>query len=314
MSATSLVHAAALSHASRASRAGARRARLASNTRTRAASDAPGSLDQYLREIAAYPLLSRDDEAALGRRIRAGDTDAVDALVRSNLRFVVSVAKKYQHQGVSLSDLINEGNLGLMRAAHRFDVTRGMRFISYAVWWIRQAIFHAMADQARIVRVPRQRAAMLARVGRQRRSIEQVLGRHVTSAELAESAGEAASNETDVAAAFAMMRPPLSLDAPTTPTGADRLLDRIPDAECAQPDDALQAEALVETVAASLGGLRERDARVLRLYFGFEGDPLTLEEIGAQLGVTRERARQIKERALARLRQSSAGRQLAQFR
>jgi RNA polymerase primary sigma factor len=271
----------------------------------------PGSLDIYLREIAAYPLISRDDEAVLGRRIREGDTTAVDALVRANLRFVVSVAKKYQNQGVSLSDLINEGNLGLIRAAHRFDETRGMRFISYAVWWIRQAIHQALADQGRIVRVPRRHAGMLARVNRQVRSLEQSLGREATAAEVAE---ETALSETEVASAFAMTRPHLSLDAPSTETADDRLLDKIPDDEGARPDEALYSEALADTVAASLGGLREREARVLRLYFGFDGDPLTLEEIGARMGVTRERARQIKERALGRLRRSRAGRTLEQFR
>lgn len=173
-----------------------------------------GSLDQYLREISAYPLISREDEAELARRIRQGDEDALDKLVRSNLRFVVSVAKKYQNQGVSLADLINEGNLGLIRAAHKFDETKGIKFISYAVWWIRQAILQGLAEQSRIVRVPLNRAGTLHRIGKRASLLLQELGREATHAEIAEGMD---ITEEEVAKTMSISQVHLSLDAPITP-------------------------------------------------------------------------------------------------
>ncbi len=269
------------------------------------------SLDQYLKEISAYPLLKREDEVELAQRIRAGDEEALDKLVRSNLRFVVSVAKKYQNQGVALSDLINEGNLGLIRAAHKFDETKGIKFISYAVWWIRQAILQALAEQSRIVRVPLNRAGALHRIGKRSAALLQELGREPTVEELAD---ELDLSEEEVRRTLSLSQSHLSLDAPLTPGEDNRLLDYLPDQFAAGPDDETYDQALMDTVEEALGTLKEREAKILRLYFGLDGqEPMTLEEIGAILGVTRERVRQIKEKALVRLRHQSRARFLETF-
>ena len=270
------------------------------------------SLDQYLKEISAYPLLKREDEIDLAIRIRKGEEEALDKLVRSNLRFVVSVAKKYQNQGVALGDLINEGNLGLIRAAHKFDETKGIKFISYAVWWIRQAILQALAEQSRIVRVPLNRAGALHRIGRRSSTLVQELGREPTLEELAD---ELDLSEDEVERTLAISQTHLSLDAPLTPGEDNRLLDYLPDQFSAGPDDETYERALTNTVEEALGSLKEREARVLRLYFGLEDgkDPMTLEEIGSMLGITRERVRQIKEKALVRLRHASRARYLETF-
>ena len=270
-----------------------------------------GSLDQYLRDISAYPLISREEEAELARRIRVGDQDALDKLVRSNLRFVVSVAKKYQNQGVSLSDLINEGNLGLIRAAHKFDETKGIKFISYAVWWIRQAILQALAEQSRIVRVPLNRAGTLHRIGKRANTLLQELGREATHAEIAEGMD---ITEEEVAKTMSISQVHLSLDAPMTPGEDNRLLDYLPDTIHPNPEDQTFDKARTEAIEESLCGLKEREAKILRLYFGMdEAEPMTLEEIGAQLGITRERVRQIKEKALSRLRHVSRSKSLESF-
>lgn len=270
-----------------------------------------GSLDQYLRDISAYPLISREEEAELARRIRTGDQDALDKLVRSNLRFVVSVAKKYQNQGVSLSDLINEGNLGLIRAAHKFDETKGIKFISYAVWWIRQAILQALAEQSRIVRVPLNRAGTLHRIGKRANTLLQELGREATHAEIAEGMD---ITEEEVAKTMSISQVHLSLDAPLTPGEDNRLLDYLPDTMHPTPEDQTFEKAMIEAIAESLGGLKEREAKILRLYFGIDGgEAMTLEEIGSQLGITRERVRQIKEKALSRLRHVSRAKSLESF-
>ncbi len=270
-----------------------------------------GSLDQYLRDISAYPLISREEEAELARRIRVGEQEALDKLVRSNLRFVVSVAKKYQNQGVSLSDLINEGNLGLIRAAHKFDETKGIKFISYAVWWIRQAILQALAEQSRIVRVPLNRAGTLHRIGKRANSLLQELGREATHAEIAEGMD---ITEEEVAKTMSISQVHLSLDAPMSPGEDSRLLDYLPDTVNPTPDEQTFEKALTEAIQDSLGGLKERESRILRLYFGIDGsDPMTLEEIGSLLGITRERVRQIKEKALSRLRHVSRAKSLESF-
>src|SRR6266567_1524384 len=239
-----------------------------------------GSLDQYLRDISVFPLINREMEVELAKRIRQNDQDALDTLVRSNLRFVVSVAKKYQNQGVSLSDLINEGNLGLIRAAHKFDETKGIKFISYAVWWIRQAIL-------------------------------QELGREPTVEEIAEGMD---ISEEEVAKTLSISQAHLSLDAPLTPGEDNKLLDYLPDTTSPGPDEEIFEHALTESIEEVLATLKEREAKILRLYFGLEGqEPMTLEEIGALLGITRERVRQIKEKALARLRHVSRARALESF-
>lgn len=228
------------------------------------------SLTTYLREIARYPLLTREQESQLAVRIRRGDAEALDRLVTSNLRFVVSVAKKYHNERLSLSDLIDEGNLGLMRAAERFDERRNTRFISYAVWWIRQSILQAIADQSHLIRVPLGRASALQRV----------------DSEPAQRA-----------------RGCLSLDAPLGTDDDARLLDYLPDELSPAPDAEITAALRQDVVRDALTRLKGREAMVIKLYFGFDGnEPLTLEQIGEQLGVTRERVRQIKERGLFRLR------------
>ena len=270
-----------------------------------------GSLDQYLRDISMYPLINREQEVELAKRIRANDQEAVDTLVRSNLRFVVSVAKKYQNQGVSLSDLINEGNLGLIRAAHKFDETKGIKFISYAVWWIRQAILQALAEQSRIVRVPLNRAGTLHRIGKRASALLQELGREATHAEIAEGME---LTEDEVAKTMSISQTHLSLDAPMTPGEDNRLLDYLPDTMNPTPDEETFDKALTESVHEALAGLKEREAKILRLYFGLDGsEPMTLEQIGAVLNITRERVRQIKEKALSRLRHVSRARALESY-
>ena len=270
-----------------------------------------GSLDQYLRDISAYPLISREEEAELARRIRVGDQEALDKLVRSNLRFVVSVGKKYQNQGVSLSDLINEGNLGLIRAAHKFDETKGIKFISYAVWWIRQAILQALAEQSRIVRVPLNRAGALHRIGRRANALLQELGREATHAEIAEGMD---ITEEEVAKTMSISQVHLSLDAPLAPGEDNRLLDYLADTINPTPDEQTFEKALTAAIVDSLASLKERESKILRLYFGLdESEPMTLEEIGSLLGITRERVRQIKEKALSRLRHVSRAKALESF-
>jgi len=268
-------------------------------------------LDQYLRDISAYPLITREEEGELARRIRNNEQEALDKLVRSNLRFVVSVAKKYQNQGVSLSDLINEGNLGLIRAAHKFDETKGIKFISYAVWWIRQAILQALAEQSRIVRVPLNRAGTLHRIGKRASALLQELGREPTHEEIAEGMD---ITEEEVAKTMSISQGHLSLDAPMAPGEDNRLLDYLPDTLNPTPDEQTFEKALTESIEEALAHLKERESKILRLYFGLEGsDPMTLEEIGSLLGITRERVRQIKEKALSRLRHVSRARALESY-
>ena len=270
-----------------------------------------GSLDQYLRDISAYSLITREQEVELAKAIRVGNQEALDALVRSNLRFVVSVAKKYQNQGVSLSDLINEGNLGLIRAAHKFDETKGIKFISYAVWWIRQAILQALAEQSRIVRVPLNRAGTLHRIGKRANALLQELGREATHAEIADGMDITVE---EVAKTMSISQAHLSLDAPITPGEDNKLLDYLPDNLNPPPDEQTFEKALTEAVEESLASLKEREAKILRLYFGLDGEEaMTLEQIGALLGITRERVRQIKEKALSRLRHVSRARALESF-
>jgi len=270
-----------------------------------------GSLDQYLREISVYPLITREEEVNLAQLIRKDDQEALDKLVRSNLRFVVSVAKKYQNQGVSLSDLINEGNLGLIRAAHKFDETKGIKFISYAVWWIRQSILQALAEQSRIVRVPLNRAGALHRIGKRASALLQELGRQPTHLEIAQGLD---ITEEEVAKTMLISQVHLSLDAPMTPGEDNRLLDYLPDTTNRTPDEATFEKALTEAIEESLSGLKQRESKILRLYFGLDGeDPMTLEDIGTLLGITRERVRQIKEKALLKLRHNSRRRALESF-
>ncbi len=269
------------------------------------------SLDRYYREISRYPMIDREEEVRLARGIRRGENEALDKLVRSNLRFVVTVSRKYRNQGVPLPDLISEGNLGLIQAARRFDETRGIRFISYAVWWIRQAILQALAEQGRIVRLPAGRAHQLQRVARHRAELAQELGREPRAIEIAKAMGARVER---VEQALAIMPAHLSLDAPVVDGESATLLDSLPDLASPGPEETLFERALSRDLAAALETLSGREATVLRMYFGLGGAaPQSLQEIGCRLGITRERVRQIKEHALHRLRCTPAGQALESF-
>jgi RNA polymerase primary sigma factor len=258
------------------------------------------TLVDYLDAIGRYPLLSREQELALGRRIRSGDAEAVNTLICANLRFVVSIAKRYQGRAVPLLDLIDEGNLGLVRAAQKFDETKGVRFISYAVWWVRQAILQALAQQSRIVRVPMHRAGTLWTIGKRANALLLELGREPTNEEIADGLP---ISEAEVATTLALSQRQLSLDAPLTPGEEGALLDYLPDDASRQPDEQTLEKARNEWIQEALSDLSARESRILRLYYGLTNEePMTLEQIGSVLGITRERVRQIRDRALRRLR------------
>jgi len=266
------------------------------------------SLDQYLQEISEVPLLSPEEEIKLAKRIKQGDQEALEKLTKANLRFVVSVAKQYQNQGLSLEDLINEGNLGLIKAAKRFDETRGFKFISYAVWWIRQSILQALAEQSRVVRLPLNRVGIINKIGKVLNSLEQEFEREPSTAEIAEQLKMSPSEVSDTLRISARH---LSLDAPFNDREDSHLLDVIQDEEEPSPDTALMKESLKIEVERVLATLTKREAEIVRLYFGLGIDrPLTLEEIGEKFNLTRERVRQIKEKAIRKLRHVSRSRAL----
>ncbi|MGI9182789.1 MAG: sigma-70 family RNA polymerase sigma factor [Longimicrobiaceae bacterium] len=269
------------------------------------------SLDQYLKEVSTHRLLAPQEEIALGHRAQQGDEDAVQELVRANLRFVISVAKKYQNRGVSLSDLIQEGNVGLVTAARKFDPDQGVKFISYAVWWIRQAILSALANQGRAVRVPLNRASDLAKIFRERERLKQELGRDPTSEEISESTG---LSPEIVESLQTLNAAEIRLDAPIGDMDDSQLMDRFIADAAIITEDEVEERLLSERIDQALTTLQPRDARVLKLYFGLEGGrEHTLEEIGDKLGVTRERIRQLRDRALKRLREGDMGDALASF-
>ncbi len=270
------------------------------------------ALELYLREIREQPVLEREDEVELARRIREGDEKALDRLVAANLRFVVTIARRYAGHGVPLSDLVTEGNVGLLRAARRFDETKGVRFVSYAVWWIRQAILHALTEGSRIVRVPTGRIEEAQRVSRTVRRLAQDLGREPSIEEIAAELELTPGEVTDMMGVRAGY---VSLDAPVAESEDTSMLDLLPDLDCEDPEDCAQRHALRDVVEDGLTRLPEREAEVLRLYFGLEdGEPRSLEEIASRLRLTRERARQIKDRALVRLRLGETGKVLEAFR
>jgi RNA polymerase primary sigma factor len=268
-------------------------------------------LDQYLYEVSKTPLLSAQQEIAIARRIRAGDEEAMQELVKRNLRFVISVAKKYQNRGMALTDLIGEGNVGLMTAARKFDPDQGVKFISYAVWWIRQAILASLARQGRTVRVPLNRTADLSRIIRAAEALRQDLRREPTPEEIGAATGLA----IDVVQSLAALNTSdVRLDAPLDPDGERSLIDRFIADEQNDAEAQAMDRFLSEEIEAALRTLPARDAKVLRLYFGLDGGrEHTLEEIGGMLGVTRERVRQLRDRALKRLREGEVGRALASF-
>ena len=268
-------------------------------------------LDQYLYEVSQTPLLSAQQEIAIARRVRAGDEEAMQELVKRNLRFVISVAKKYQNRGMALTDLIGEGNVGLLTAARKFDPDQGVKFISYAVWWIRQAILASLARQGRTVRVPLNRTADLSRIIRTAETLRQELRREPTPEEIAGATGLT----LDVVQSLAALNTAdVRLDAPLDPDGERSLIDRFIADEQGDPESRAMDKFLSEEIDRALRTLPPRDAKVLRLYFGLDGGrEHTLEEIGGMLGVTRERVRQLRDRALKRLKDGEVGRALASF-
>ncbi|MFQ5570615.1 MAG: RNA polymerase sigma factor RpoD/SigA [Rhodothermales bacterium] len=258
-------------------------------------------LDQYLHEISQIALLTPTEEVELARRIRQGDEDALQTLSRSNLRFVVTVAKKYQGRGLNLTDLINEGNYGLMKAAARFDETRGFKFISYAVWWIRQAILQALAEQSRVVRLPLNRISTITKMSKASARLSQQHERAPTFEELA---GELEIDVEKVREAVKHTGRALSVDAPFNGDDGHCLLDLLPGEEDTSPDEGLLAASVGIDIEHMLHSLHPREAEILRLYFGLGREhPLTLEEVGQRFGITRERVRQIKMKALCKLRE-----------
>lgn len=269
------------------------------------------SLDKYLSEIAKEPLLTPEDEIELAIKIRNGDTSALERLVKSNLRFVVSVAKQYQNQGLSLGDLINEGNVGLMKAARRFDETRGFKFISYAVWWIRQSILQALAEQSRIVRLPLNRVGALNKIGRTYSHLEQEFEREPSPEELANALEMDIDELSDV---MKMTGKPMSMDAPFSQNDENSLHDVLINDDLPSPDEELMTESLKEEIKRALTILNEREKEVIKLYFGIDTDqPLTLEEIGEKFNLTRERVRQIKEKAIRKLRHNTRSKNLKSY-
>jgi len=269
------------------------------------------SLDLYLKEIGEEQLLDPEEEVNLARRIREGDQDALEKLTRANLRFVVAVAKQYQNQGLSLADLINEGNLGLIKAAKRFDETRGFKFISYAVWWIRQAILQALAEQSRIVRLPLNKVGVLHKIGKMTNNLQQEFGREPDATEIAK---ELDINTGEVNDALRIAGRHLSLEAPFTPGEENRLLDVIQDSKLPLPDEDLMDDSLKEEIEKVLCELDERERDVISLYYGINRErSYTLEEIGENYGLTRERVRQIKEKAIKRLRHTKRSKKLRPY-
>lgn len=269
------------------------------------------SLDKYLQEIGKVDLLTPDEEIELAVRIKKNDQKALEKLVKANLRFVVSVAKQYQNQGLTLGDLINEGNLGLIKAAKRFDETRGFKFISYAVWWIRQSILQALAEQSRIVRLPLNRVGALNKIGKAYNNLEQEFEREPNAQELAQ---ELDMDISEVSDTLKISGRAVSMDAPFSQGEENRLLDVLPNEEIPSPDFTLMSESLKSEIERALSTLSEREAEVIKLYFGLKKEhSLTLEEIGEKFNLTRERVRQIKEKAIRRLRHASRSKNLRSY-
>lgn len=261
------------------------------------------SLDKYLQEIGRVQLINADDEVELAQKIRAGDQNALDKLVKSNLRFVVSVAKQYQNQGLTLPDLINEGNLGLIKAANRFDETRGFKFISYAVWWIRQSILQALAEQSRIVRLPLNKIGSINKINKTVAYLEQSLQRQPTVEEIKDELGTTLTNVIDSMKNAGRHR---SLDAPLIEGEESNLYDVLNVGDSPQPDEQLMYESLGLEIERTLLTLKDRQADVIRYFYGLGGEQqMTLEEIAEKLDLTRERVRQIKDKGIKALKRTS---------
>ena len=269
------------------------------------------ALDRYLLEISKVELISHEEEIELAKEIKKGNQNAFERLVNSNLRFVVSVAKQYQNQGLSLGDLINEGNIGLIKAARRFDETRGFKFISYAVWWIRQSVLQALGENGRIVRLPLNRIGILSKIKYLNTEFEQENGREPSANEIAE---KLQVNGSDVLEALQISSRNISLDAPIKEGEESNYLGILTNSIQSFPDDNLITSSLKQEIEVSLKTLPEREADVLKLYFGLDSDyPLTLEDIGEKFHLTRERVRQIKEKAIRRLRHKKRSNTLRKY-
>ena len=260
------------------------------------------SLDKYLQEISREPMITVEEEVQLAQRIRQGDRRALDKLTRANLRFVVSVAKQYQNQGLSLPDLINEGNLGLIKAAEKFDETRGFKFISYAVWWIRQSILQALAEQSRHIRLPLNQVGLLNKINKEIARFEQQHERRPSPIELAESLEVPVEKIEDTLNQSGRQT---SIDAPFVEGEENSLLDVLPNSDSLTTDHSLMAQSLSTEIDRTLSTLTSREKEIIQMLFGIGRQEMTLEEIGDHLGLTRERVRQIKEKALRRMRNTS---------
>jgi len=280
-----------------------------STSRTKSGPD--DLLNKYFGEISHIPLLTPEEEVELAIKIRKGNKEALTTLIQSNLRFVVRVAFEYRNQGLPIEDMINEGNLGLIKAAKRFDETKGFRFISYAVWWIRQSILQSLAEHARVVRIPLNRVSVLSRIGKTHDSLEQTFEREPTVDEIAECL-EISSSEVKLV--YQIHGRQLSLDAPISDKEGNTLLELTEDVELIPPDEPITNGSLKKEIEKAFKSLSKKEAEILRMYFGLDMDrPATLEEIGAKYQLTRERVRQIKEKAIIRLRHQSRSKALKQY-
>ena len=269
------------------------------------------SLDKYLQEIGKVELITADEEVELAQRIRQGDKIALEKLTKANLRFVVSVSKQYQNQGLSLPDLINEGNLGLIKAAQRFDETRGFKFISYAVWWIRQSILQALAEQSRIVRLPLNKIGSINKINKTYAKLEQEFEREPNAEEIAEALD---ITEAEVKESIKNAGRHVSMDAPLVQDEDNNMYDVLKSDEVITPETELLYESLRKEIDRAISTLTPREADVVRLYFGLNGShPMTLEEIGEKFDLTRERVRQIKEKAIRRLKHTSRSKILKSY-
>ena len=268
------------------------------------------SLDKYLQEIGHEELLSVEEEVELAQRIKKGDREALEKLTKANLRFVVSVAKQYQNQGLSLPDLINEGNLGLMKAAEKFDETRGFKFISYAVWWIRQSILQAIAEQSRIVRLPLNQVSSVSKINRALNKFEQENERRPSVNEIAEKVD---LPEEKIADAMKVNSRHVSVDAPFADGEDNSLLDVLPNDDSPMADNELVKESLREEINRALALLNDRERNIIQAFFGINEPEMTLEEIGVKFGLTRERVRQIKEKAIRKLRSNTKSKVLKAY-
>ncbi len=268
------------------------------------------SLEKYLQEIGHEELLSPEEEVELAQRIHKGDRDALERLTKANLRFVVSVAKQYQNQGLSLADLINEGNVGLIKAAEKFDETRGFKFISYAVWWIRQSILQAIAEQSRLVKLPLNQVNSVNKINKMLSKFEQENERRPSIDEIAENID---LDEEKIAEAIRNASRHVSMDAPFSNGDENSLLDVMPNADAPLADNLVEMESLRDEIAAALKTLNERERKVLEAFYGIGQPEMTLDEIGRSLGLTRERMRQIRQKAIRQLRKNTKNKALKAY-